>query len=88
MKFESAEIISTLFPIFEVPLKIRICMEQKSSPIPLFNTINTGNKHYELTNHLGNVNVVITNNAIPTETSTGSGEIDHYTADVKSAVDY
>ncbi|PCI97009.1 MAG: hypothetical protein COB15_08570 [Flavobacteriales bacterium] len=47
-----------------------------------------GDKMYELTNHLGNVQVVVADRKFAIEESGSTGIIDHYTADVVSASDY
>jgi RHS repeat-associated protein len=51
-------------------------------------TAERGWKLYELTNHLGNVLVTVTDKKIGVPSSGNSSLIDHYTADVVSASDY
>lgn len=48
--------------------------------------ITAGKKVYELTNHLGNVNVVISDQKIAIEGA--SGEVDYYAAEILSITDY
>ena len=64
-----------------------------NTPVPI--TLNTttgavqvGSKRYELTNHLGNVLAVITDNKIAVASPGNSSLTDHYEADVVSAQDY
>ncbi|MGV6862261.1 MAG: RHS repeat domain-containing protein [Putridiphycobacter sp.] len=47
-----------------------------------------GDKRYELSNHLGNVLEVITDRKLAVESTTTSGTVDYYTADVISQNDY
>jgi len=53
-----------------------------------FETYYSGNKQYELTNHLGNVLATISDKKIGVSLSTDSSLIDHYEADVQTAQDY
>ncbi|OQP43609.1 hypothetical protein A4H97_33835 [Niastella yeongjuensis] len=47
-----------------------------------------GQKEYELTNHLGNVLVTVTDKKIGVPSGSGSSLIDHYEPDIVSAQDY
>lgn len=47
-----------------------------------------GDKRYELANHLGNVLEVITDRKLPLESTSASGTVDYYTADIVSYSDY
>ncbi|MFH1320488.1 MAG: RHS repeat-associated core domain-containing protein, partial [Bacteroidota bacterium] len=47
-----------------------------------------GRKRYELTNHLGNVHVVISDRKLPVEDTGIPGTVAYYMADIVSAVDY
>ena len=47
-----------------------------------------GDKHFELSNHLGNVLTVITDRKLPMEDSGNPGTVAYYTADVVSYSDY
>ncbi len=51
-------------------------------------TVTRGNKQYELCNHTSNILATISDRKIPHETTTGSGIIGYYTADIVSAQDY
>jgi len=60
--------------------------------LPELNTypkeIYKGKKFYELSNHLGNVLSVVSDRLFSTETSSGSGVVDFYSADLVSSSDY
>jgi len=51
-------------------------------------THTVGNKAYELTNHLGNVLSTVSDRKVPVESTTTSGELDYYTADISTISDY
>ena len=62
-------------------------MNQSVTNATYYSTLNyTGDKNYELSNHLGNVLEVITDRKLPTEGTTGI--TDYYTADVIAFNDY
>ncbi|MBX3101887.1 MAG: hypothetical protein KF690_05215 [Bacteroidetes bacterium] len=66
---------------------------QQGIPKPVFNDTNTvaylGQKHYELTNHLGNVLATFTDRKLGIDSNTvADGVIDLYIADLVSAQDY
>jgi RHS repeat-associated protein len=70
-------------------------LNPKKTPVPedligntYVYTAERGWKLYELTNHLGNVLVTVTDKKIGVPSSGNNSSIDHYTADVVSASDY
>ncbi|HPF00905.1 MAG TPA: RHS repeat-associated core domain-containing protein [Bacteroidales bacterium] len=48
----------------------------------------TGNKQYELTNHLGNVLATISDHKLPFSSNVNDGTVDYFLADITSSQDY
>lgn len=64
-------------------------LNQTATQSAYYSTLNyTGDKSYELSNHLGNVLEVITDRKLPIESTTLLGRTDYHTADVIAFNDY